>query len=244
MKLHLNVLTIGATAWILCGAQAFAATKPSIREAAFGTMPDGTPIQSYSLENGKGMSAKILTYGAIINELNVPDAKGAVTNVVLSAKTLEEYLSRIRRCGCDYGSSGQSHCRCPVHPGWRPIQADRKQWLKSPARFVWKIGLAGAPFAHDQTLRRCGADLPEQSRRERLPRQPHRQGGLHPHRCERVAPGLYRDHRPGHSRQSDQPCLFQPLRRRHSARSHPLACRFELHACGWRHDPHRRNRQC
>ena len=96
MKHHLRVLASVATALILCGAQSLAATKPSIQEAAFGTMPDGTPIKSYTLDNGQGMSAKVLTYGAIINELNVPDAKGAVTNVVLSVKTLEEYLGGFR----------------------------------------------------------------------------------------------------------------------------------------------------
>jgi len=96
MKRHLHVLAIVAAASILCGAQSFAAAKPSITEAAFGKMPDGTPVQSYTLDNGKGMSAKILTYGAVINELNVPDAKGAITSVVLSAKTLEEYLGGFR----------------------------------------------------------------------------------------------------------------------------------------------------
>ncbi len=59
-------------------------------------MPNGTPIKSYILDNGRGLSAKVLTYGAIINELKVPDTKGAVTNVVLSAKTLEEYLGGFR----------------------------------------------------------------------------------------------------------------------------------------------------
>jgi aldose 1-epimerase len=59
-------------------------------------MSDGAPIKSYTLDNGKGMSAKIVTYGAIINELNVPDSTGAITNVVLSAKKLEGYLGGFR----------------------------------------------------------------------------------------------------------------------------------------------------
>jgi len=107
------VLSIMATAAMLFGAQSFGATKPSIREGVWGAMPDGTPIRSYTLENGKGMSAKILSYGAIVQELNVPDAKGAVTNVVLSANTLEEYLAAfaVRR---PLWACGQSHCRCPL----------------------------------------------------------------------------------------------------------------------------------
>jgi aldose 1-epimerase len=96
MNPRFHIPAIVATALTLCGARSFAATEPSIHGAPFGTMPDGTSIQSYTLANGKGMSARILTYGAIINELNVPDAKGTVTNVVLSAKTLEEYLGGFR----------------------------------------------------------------------------------------------------------------------------------------------------
>lgn len=96
MKSHLVLLAMAAAVPLLCGSQLFAATRPAIKEAAFGTMPDGTPVKSYTLDNGRGMSVKILTYGAIINELNVPDARGAVTNVVLSVRTLEEYLGGFR----------------------------------------------------------------------------------------------------------------------------------------------------
>jgi aldose 1-epimerase len=81
-----------ATLLVLNASPAFSAVGTTIKESAFGTMPDGTPIKSYDLANGKGLSARVLTYGAIIDELNVPDAKGAVTNVVLSARTLAGYL--------------------------------------------------------------------------------------------------------------------------------------------------------
>jgi aldose 1-epimerase len=96
MKRHLTVLAIAALALVQCSPELFAGTKPSTQEAAFGNMPDGTPVKSYTLDNGKGMSVKILTYGAIINELNVPDGKGTVTNVVLSVRTLDDYLSGFR----------------------------------------------------------------------------------------------------------------------------------------------------
>jgi aldose 1-epimerase len=93
MTIRLPFRTIIVAVLGLCAAQAIAVT---IKEAVFGTMPDGTAIQSYTLENGRGMSAKVLTYGGIIAELNVPDSKGAITNVVLSTRALADYLGGFR----------------------------------------------------------------------------------------------------------------------------------------------------
>ena len=42
------------------------------------------------------MSAKIMTYGAILTELRVPDRHGVATNVVLGADTFEQYLKGFR----------------------------------------------------------------------------------------------------------------------------------------------------
>jgi aldose 1-epimerase len=96
MKHPLLFLTILTTTLVPCRGHLCAAAEPSVKGTDFGRMRDGTPVEVYILDNGKGMSAKILTYGAIIQELNVPDAKGSVTNVVLGAKTLEEYLGGFR----------------------------------------------------------------------------------------------------------------------------------------------------
>ena len=41
----------------------------------FGKTPDGTPVDLYVLTNGK-MTAKVMTYGAIVTELHVPDRNG------------------------------------------------------------------------------------------------------------------------------------------------------------------------
>jgi len=96
MERQLGALAAFASLLIPCGAQSLAASHPSITEAIYGVMPNGVPIRSYTLDNGKGMTATVLNYGAIIHELNVPDATGAVTNVVLSARTLGEYVGSFR----------------------------------------------------------------------------------------------------------------------------------------------------
>ena len=52
-----------------------------------------TPVYRYTLTNAKGMSADILTYGGIVQEINVPDRNGHVKDVVLGFKTLNEYVT-------------------------------------------------------------------------------------------------------------------------------------------------------
>ena len=57
----------------------------------FGRTSDGQAVRRITLKNRKGLSARILTYGAIIQELNVPDRDGNWTNVVLSTDTMAKY---------------------------------------------------------------------------------------------------------------------------------------------------------
>lgn len=72
----------------------FAATPITrLEQREFGKLPDGTVVQEFTLRNAKGMTAKIITYGAIIAALEVPDARGAVTNVVLGSDSLERYTT-------------------------------------------------------------------------------------------------------------------------------------------------------
>lgn len=59
----------------------------------FGKMPDGRPVWLCELSNGRGMVAKISSYGAILTELHVPDHEGRAVNVVLGFDDLEKYLA-------------------------------------------------------------------------------------------------------------------------------------------------------
>ena len=59
----------------------------------FGKTADGTPVELYTLSNGQ-ITAKVMTYGAILTELIVPDRKGKLADVVLGFDTLDSYLTR------------------------------------------------------------------------------------------------------------------------------------------------------
>ena len=69
-----------------------ASGRADLQARQFGTMPDGTPVQIFTMQNRNGLIAKVTEYGAILTELWVPDRKGNLTNIVLGFDTLEQYL--------------------------------------------------------------------------------------------------------------------------------------------------------
>ena len=47
-----------------------------LQKMEFGKTPEGTPVELYVLTNGR-MTVKVMTYGAIITELHVPDRRAS-----------------------------------------------------------------------------------------------------------------------------------------------------------------------
>jgi aldose 1-epimerase len=66
-------------------------SQRSFEKMDFGKTPDGTPIEMYVLSSGR-MKVKVITYGAIVTEIDVPDRNGNLTDVVLGFDNLEGYL--------------------------------------------------------------------------------------------------------------------------------------------------------
>jgi aldose 1-epimerase len=52
-----------------------------------------TPTYRYILSNDKGMSVGVLSFGGIINYIDLPGRNGAVTDVTLGFKTLQDYVT-------------------------------------------------------------------------------------------------------------------------------------------------------
>ena len=65
----------------------------SITKEPFGTLPSGEAVDRYTLKNRNGMTVKILTYGGIIQELDVPDRRGRIANVTLGFADIAGYTS-------------------------------------------------------------------------------------------------------------------------------------------------------
>jgi aldose 1-epimerase len=70
-----------------------ASTKTmKLEHKVFGKTPDGADVKIYTLSNGKGMTARVTEYGAILTELWVPDRNGKPGNVVLGFDNLDRYV--------------------------------------------------------------------------------------------------------------------------------------------------------
>jgi aldose 1-epimerase len=100
-----GVLTCAVT--LVCLAQTPAKKGNSnVKQQAFGKMPDGAPIELYTLSNANGMQAGIVTYGGIVVSLTAPDRGGKYADVVLGMDDLAGYLKGVPFFGAIIGRYG------------------------------------------------------------------------------------------------------------------------------------------
>src|SRR5438445_130416 len=59
------------------------ASGPSIVKKSFGTTNTGEAVDQFILTNGKGASVSLITYGATVTSLIVPDRAGKLSDVAL-----------------------------------------------------------------------------------------------------------------------------------------------------------------
>ena len=72
----------------------------------YGKMPDGTPVEMYTLTNTNGMSADIITYGGAVTRLTAPDRSGKFADVVLGMDSLDGYRTQTNYFGALIGRYG------------------------------------------------------------------------------------------------------------------------------------------
>ncbi|SEF07716.1 aldose epimerase family protein [Streptomyces sp. Ag109_O5-10] len=85
-------------------AEAASRGRKPVREL-FGTLADGTKVHRWSLENG-GTRLKVLSYGGIIQSLEIPDRHGRYANVSLGYDNLAAYVAGTTFFGATIGRYG------------------------------------------------------------------------------------------------------------------------------------------
>jgi len=68
--------------------------QPSISKSDFGTLPDNTVVEKYTLKNANGVEMDVITYGGRITTLKVPNKDGKMEDVVLGFDDLKDYLRK------------------------------------------------------------------------------------------------------------------------------------------------------
>ncbi|MCZ7637835.1 MAG: galactose mutarotase [Verrucomicrobia bacterium] len=66
--------------------------QATLEKTPFGALPDGTAVDLYTLKNARGITLKVMTYGALITELYTPDRQGQLGDIVLGFDNLDSYL--------------------------------------------------------------------------------------------------------------------------------------------------------
>ena len=89
-----------ASAMLLAGTSAMAAEAK--REAA-GTLKDGTAIEAVTLSNARGISARIISFGATLQKLMMPDRAGKLADVELGYDDIQSYADHPNYWGASVG---------------------------------------------------------------------------------------------------------------------------------------------
>ncbi|HEU4422893.1 MAG TPA: aldose epimerase family protein [Pilimelia sp.] len=96
------VALLAATVFAIDTTQSSAAGTPSITKEPWGSTAEGQ-VDRYTLTNGKGMRVRIITYGGIIQTIEVPDRRGRNANVALGFNNLPDYVAKNPYFGCITG---------------------------------------------------------------------------------------------------------------------------------------------
>jgi aldose 1-epimerase len=154
----------GATAILslLVSVPVFAADPASLTRVSrnpFGKTRDGIAVEQVTLRNSRGLTAKVITYGAILQELQAPDRKGNLTNIVLSTDTIGKYeqgfggaaavIGRVanRIAGAQFELEGRVH-QLAANNGKNSIHGGNKGF----AQVVWTVEELG-PQAQESAVR-------------------------------------------------------------------------------------------
>ena len=70
------------------------AAAAEVTRTPFGALPDTRRVEAVMLRNSHGVSATVITYGAALQGLTLPDRDGKSADVILGYATIDGYLKK------------------------------------------------------------------------------------------------------------------------------------------------------
>lgn len=80
-----------------------ASVSATATRSRFGELADGRAVDAVVLSNGRGMTARVIAYGAILQSLEVPDRDGRSGDIVLGFDDLQSYVDKSPYFGASIG---------------------------------------------------------------------------------------------------------------------------------------------
>jgi aldose 1-epimerase len=149
------------------GALVFAngASAADATRSPFGRLADGRSVEAVTLSNGRGVSVRIITYGATLQAVIMPDREGRKADVTLGYATLAEYVANPQYFGSSVGRfanriaggryvlDGRTH-QAPVNDGANSLHGGPAGFDKA----VWEIASVRSGPTASVTLRHVSPD--------------------------------------------------------------------------------------
>ena len=127
MKLSAGIAAVAV------GLGATATHAAEVTRAPFGTTPDGIAVETVTLTS-RGITARIITYGATLQSLLVPDRMGRAADVALGYDDLAGYVAKPQFFGATVGRYANRIAGRQVHARRQGVFAGRQQRPERAAR--------------------------------------------------------------------------------------------------------------
>jgi aldose 1-epimerase len=136
-----------------------------VSRVPFGILPDGRAVEAIALANGRGMTVRIIAYGASIQSVVVPDRDGRFADVALGHARLEDYVDHPQYFGATVGRvanriangrftlDGRSY-QVPINDGPNSLHGGTRGFDKA----LWEVVGTEATGPASVTLRHVSPD--------------------------------------------------------------------------------------
>jgi aldose 1-epimerase len=102
-EITMNRRLFGNTLFLSLLATSSLSMATDARQATFGTLPDGRRVEAVTLDDGHGFTARVISLGASLQSLTLPDRHGKLADVVLAYPDLHDYLAKPQYFGATVG---------------------------------------------------------------------------------------------------------------------------------------------